>query len=87
VTLESPLQSSDRSPGPLTYRGLGLVLDPDKIAAVKAKLAAEGISAWARQHGFREKSVHDVLSGKRPCIRGQSHKIAVKLGLMNGAAQ
>jgi gp16 family phage-associated protein len=85
VTQESPSFPTDRSPGPLTYRGLGLVLDPEKIAAVKARLAAEGISAWARENGFREKSVHDVLSGKRPCIRGQSHKIAVKLGLMNEA--
>lgn len=70
------------NPGPLTYRGLGLVLDPSKVAAAKARLASDGISAWAREHGFREKSVHDVLSGKRPCIRGTSHKIAVKLGLM-----
>lgn len=73
------------SPGPLTYRGLGLVLDPSKVAAAKARLASDGISAWARRNGFREKSVHDVLSGKRPCIRGTSREIAVNLGLMTEA--
>lgn len=69
------------APERLTFRNLGLTADQEKLAAARARLQAEGISAWARLHGFRAKSVHDVLSGTRPCIRGKSHEIAVALGL------
>lgn len=56
-------------------------MDAARLKAARAALQSEGISDWARRHGFRPKSVHDVLSGTRPCIRGKSHHIAVALGL------
>lgn len=65
----------------MTIRNLGLSIDTARIPAARARLQAEGVSAWARRHNFREKSVHDVLSGTRPCTRGQSHQIAIALGL------
>jgi gp16 family phage-associated protein len=42
------------------------------------------ISAWAIEHGVSAQLVYQVLSGKRQAIRGESHKIAVLLGLKAG---
>ena len=42
------------------------------------------MSEWARSHGFSTALVYQVLSGKRKALRGQSHQIAVKLGLKEG---
>jgi len=42
------------------------------------------ISQWARDNGFSETLVHEVLTGRRPCRRGQSHNIAVALGMKAG---
>lgn len=41
----------------------------------------ETIRDWAVQHNFSVGLVYQVLNGKRKCLRGQSHQIAVKLGL------
>lgn len=71
---------------PLTIRNLGLSIDVARIPAARERLQSEGVSAWARRHGFREKSVHDVLSGTRPCTRGKSHQIAVALKLKDQPA-
>ncbi|MEI6419544.1 MAG: hypothetical protein WCO82_10775 [Sphingomonadales bacterium] len=76
-----PAPTHDKAAGRWTYRSLGLVMNPLLIPAAKERLMAEGVSEWARRHGFRPKSVHDVLSGTRPCIRGTSHQIAKALGL------
>lgn len=54
--------------------------DPGKV---KAQFRLEGVSVaeWARQNGFSAKLVYRVLSGDLRCSRGQSYKIACKLGL------
>lgn len=70
-----------------TFRSLGLVMNPQRLPAARQMLADEGVSAWARRHGFRPKSVHDVLSGKRPCIRGESHRIAKALDLFQSTVK
>lgn len=44
------------------------------------------ISEWARQRGFSTALVYQVLGGKRRARRGQSHRIAVALGLKEGIA-
>lgn len=53
---------------------------------VRQEFAERGlaISAWARQMGFSPALVHQVLAGRVRCIRGQSHQIAVRLGLKQG---
>lgn len=48
--------------------------------------AGISISEWARVNGFSGSLVYQVLEGKRLCKRGQSHKIAVALGLKKGNA-
>ena len=44
------------------------------------------VASWARAHGFSTGLVYQVLEGKRKCLRGQSHQIAIALGLKNGLA-
>lgn len=42
------------------------------------------LSAWARREGVSAQLVYQILSGKKRGLRGQSHEIAVKLGLKDG---
>lgn len=42
------------------------------------------VAEWARANGFSTGLVYQVLEGKRKCLRGQSHQIAVALGLKEG---
>lgn len=42
------------------------------------------VSEWAEQHGFSRMLVYCILQGKRKCLRGESHRIAVALGLKKG---
>lgn len=60
----------------------------ESISAVKFAFAEHGvsISEWARENGFSAGLVYQILEGKRQCLRGQSHKIAVELGLKQGKA-
>ena len=55
-------------------------------AEVKAEFEHRGISIsdWARRMGFSAALVHHVLAGRLACRRGQSHAIAVRLGLKHG---
>lgn len=49
---------------------------------------ARGISIadWSRQNNFNAALVYQVLKGRNIPIRGESHRIAVKLGLKVGIA-
>lgn len=52
----------------------------------KADLRFQGKSMadWARENGFNPDLVRRVLLGRLKCWRGESHKIAVKLGMKEG---
>ncbi|WP_103035211.1 DNA-binding protein [Castellaniella caeni] len=56
------------------------------IEEVRAEFQASGISIsqWAIANGFSPNSVYHILMGRRQGLRGQSHDIAVKLGIKNG---
>lgn len=58
----------------------------ESVKRAQAVFETSGISVaeWARVHGFSTGLVYQVLEGKRKCMRGQSHRIAVALGLKNG---
>lgn len=43
------------------------------------------VAEWARARGFSSGLVYQVLEGNRKCLRGQSHRIAIALGLKKGA--
>lgn len=56
------------------------------VAEARAEFAAKGqsISGWARENGFSANLVFDILGGRKKCLRGQSHRIAVSLGIKRG---
>jgi gp16 family phage-associated protein len=63
---------------------------PQNIHSVKLARAVfedSGISVaeWARARGFSTSLVYQVLEGRRKCLRGQSHQIAVALGIKRGS--
>lgn len=53
---------------------------------VRDELRRQGVSiaSWATANGFSTNLVIEVLAGRKKCTRGQSHNIAVKLGLKEG---
>ncbi len=55
------------------------------LAAVRQHFYDQGITVveWARVHGFDVHLVYGVLSGRAKARRGESHQIAVALGLKN----
>lgn len=57
-----------------------------KATAIRAEFQRKGvsISAWALANGFSPNLVFEVLAGRKKGDRGQSHKIAVALGLKEG---
>ena len=60
---------------------------PAAFAQAKARLIAQGVSyaQWADDNGFARRLVYEVLNGRRACRRGESHRIAVALGLKQTA--
>lgn len=52
----------------------------------RAELQRKGISVtqWAVANGFSPNLVFEVLSGRRTPTRGQTHNIAVTLGIKAG---
>lgn len=59
---------------------------PRSGSDVRAEFLRRGlsISAWARSHGYSAQLVYQVLAGRRGCVRGQCHEIAVRLGMKDG---
>lgn len=57
------------------------------VKCVRAVFEDGGISVaeWARAKGFSTSLVYQVLEGRRKCLRGQSHQIAVALGIKQGS--
>ncbi|WP_350339831.1 DNA-binding protein [Roseateles subflavus] len=53
------------------------------LARVKQEfyLRGESIASWARDRDFPLTTVYQVLSGRCHALRGDSHRIAVALGL------
>lgn len=57
--------------------------DPSHVRALFAN-TGWSVAEWARLQGFSTGLVYQVLEGHRKCLRGQSHQIAVALGLKPG---
>lgn len=55
-------------------------------AEARAELQTKGISItqWAIANRFSPNLVFEVLGGRKKCVRGQAHEIAIKLGLKAG---
>lgn len=62
-----------------------------KRSEVRAEFARKGLSfsGWARQYSYSPNLVLAIVNDddhkpQRPCLRGESHNIAVRLGLKAG---
>ncbi|MCF6758275.1 DNA-binding protein [Pseudomonas balearica] len=55
-------------------------------AQAREALKAKGVSItqWAIANKFSPNLVFEVLGGRKKCVRGQTHEIAVKLGIKDG---
>ena len=55
-------------------------------AEARAWLEYQGISIaqWARENNMNQGLVTEVLKGRKRCLRGMSHNIAVLLGMKEG---
>ena len=55
-------------------------------AEARAWLDYQGISVsqWARENHVHHSLVREVLAGRKKCLRGMSHNIAVLLGMKQG---
>lgn len=59
------------------------IQDPARVRAI-FESTGWSVAEWARLQGFSSGLVYQVLEGRRKCLRGQSHRIAVALGLKPG---
>jgi len=59
------------------------VRTPDQVRA-EFQRKGVSISAWALANNFSPNLVFEVLAGRKKAIRGDCHRIAVKLGLKHG---
>lgn len=59
------------------------VIAADKFLEAREWFLVNGISLgeWADHHNVERSVLYSVLSGKSRCIRGESHRVAVLLGL------
>jgi gp16 family phage-associated protein len=63
---------------------VGASLHETDLARTLFADAGISVAEWARVQGFSTGLVYQVLEGRRKCLRGQSHRIAVALGLKQG---
>lgn len=56
---------------------------PEMLERARTVFYLEGksVADWARENNFRRDLVYAVLSGRSKANRGESHRIAVRLGL------
>lgn len=62
---------------------LGMEILPELIKQAKTNFFMEGrsVADWARENNFHQDLVYAVLNGRSKGLRGESHRIAVRLGL------
>jgi len=55
-------------------------------AEARAWLDYQGISVaqWSRENKVHQSLVREILAGRKKCLRGMSHNIAVLLGMKAG---
>ena len=61
-------------------------LSPEEAKAAFHR-KGKSIVSFAQEHGFCPRLVYLVLNGQRKGLRGQSHEIAVRLGIKNGVIE
>ena len=58
----------------------------ERVCAARRKFyrAGDTVRAWAARNGYDAEVAYKVLSGRRACTTGESHRIAVALGIKDG---
>ena len=66
--------------------GLSKAKKPRSLKEARDEFHRSGksVKTWAMENGVSIALTYKVLAGERRCLRGQSHKIAVKLGIKDG---
>jgi len=84
VAPQKRLASAD---GSRTFDDSPELVDLLTAEQVRKRFEQDGlaISEWARANGFNPVLVRMVIAGRRKCLRGQSHKIAVALSMKQGS--
>lgn len=54
-------------------------------AKQKFRDSGKSVAEWADHHKFNRSTVYRVLNGRTPCWRGEPHRVAVALGIKQGA--
>lgn len=80
--MQPAINSEAASPSP-SAKSEPLLTEEEARARFKAK--GVNVAEWARERGFNVVLTRLVLAGKRKCLRGQSHQIAVALGIKQHA--
>ncbi len=64
---------------------------PSPLSAAEAKAGfhfrGKSLVSFAKENGYCVRLVYLILAGKRKALRGQSHEIAVRLGIKNGVIE
>lgn len=65
---------------------LDTTIAPERFEQKRQEFVRSGVSIrqWALAHGYPVQLVYQVLAGRKRCLRGKSHAIAVRLGLKPG---
>lgn len=65
------------------------MIDAPLLEKTREAFFQKGISMaqWARKNNFKQVLVYAVLSGRSKASRGESHQIAVRLGLKGKSAR
>ena len=82
-SIAQPLSASFECLVPNLINSTALQPDPLALDAVRRRFYSQGktVTDWAREHGFDVHLVYGVLNGRLRARRGESHRIAVALGL------
>lgn len=61
--------------------------DPERVRAARIRMLDQGQTArdWADANGEPVAAVYKALSGKRACAAGAQRRVAIKLGIVDGA--
>ncbi len=78
--------SNQQTDGLVAEGGTRFLQDQASPAAAKRTLQMQGItlSEFARQHGFKYRTVSEVVRGVNKGLYGEGHRVAVALGLKRG---
>ncbi len=62
-------------------------INPKDLERINEDFYRRGINVveWARDHGVQPRAVYNLLSGRSKALRGDSHRVALILGLKTEA--